>query len=192
MNPWGYDRADGKEFPSIITPAQFAVLTQGRMSSTTEQVQDMLDAVSDAVRGFCGWHLAPALECAWVGDAPDGICQLPAMGVTVTSVEVGGAALDPSAYEWSESGLVRLPCRAPRWRSVRVEFTAGYDGGTGAIGAAVAQVAANALAASPGVREEHAGQVGISYNQTDNGVSGGLRLLESDRALLDPWRVRRI
>lgn len=192
MLPWGYDLADGGEIPSIITPSQFAVLTGGRMSSTTEQVQAMLDATSAAVRGYCGWHVAPALECVWVGDAPDGICQLPAMGVSVTSVEVGGTALDPTAYEWAESGLVRLRGRAPRWRSVRVEFAAGYDGGTDGIGAVVAQLAANALAASPGVREEHAGQVGISYNQTASGVSGGVRLLDSDRALLDPWRVRRI
>ena len=167
MYSWGYDLAVGTALPSIITPAQFALLTQGRMSSTTEQVQAMLDAVSAAVRGYCRWHVAPALPCVWVGDAPDGICHVPAMGVSsVSSVTVDG-----------------------RWGGVTVEFTAGYED-TDDLGGVVAQIAANALAASPGVREEHAGQVGITYNQTANGVSGGVRLLDSDRMLLDRWRVR--
>lgn len=192
MLSWGYDVDDGVTIPSIITPERFALLTGGRMSSTTGQVQAMLDAVSAAVRGFCGWHLAPALACVWVGDAPDGICQLPAMGVSsVSSVEVGGTELAATDYEWSTSGLVRLRCRAPRWGGVRVAFVAGYDDSDD-LGAVVAQVAANALAASPGVREEHAGQVGISYNQTASGVSGGVALLDRDRMLLDRWRVRRV
>lgn len=192
MLSWGYDVADGVTIPSIITPAQFALLTQGRMSSTTEQVQAMLDAVSAAVRGYARWHVAPALPCVWVGDAPDGICHVPAMGVSsVTSVTVDGRALGPGEYEWSRSGLVRLRSRAPRWGGVEVEFTAGFED-VDDLGGVVAQIAANALAASPGVREEHAGQVGITYNQTANGVSGGVRLLDSDRMLLDRWRIRRI
>ena len=190
MYSWGYDLADGTALPSIITPAQSALLTQGRMSSTTEQVQAMLDAVSAAVRGYARWHVAPALPCVWVGDAPDGICHVPAMGVSsVTSVTVDGRALGPGEYEWSRSGLVRLRSRAPRWGGVEVEFTAGFED-VDDLGGVVAQIAANALAASPGVREEHAGQVGITYNQTANGVSGGVRLLDSDRMLLDRWRIR--
>ena len=190
MYSWGYDLADGTALPSIITPAQFALLTQGRMSSTTEQVQAMLDAVSAAVRGYARWHVAPALPCVWVGDAPDGICHVPAMGVSsVTSVAVDDRTLGPGEYEWSRSGLVRLRSRAPRWGGVTVEFTAGFED-VDDLGGVVAQIAANALAASPGVREEHAGQVGITYNQTANGVSGGVRLLDSDRMLLDRWRIR--
>lgn len=190
MYSWGYDLADGTTLPSLITPAQFALLTQGRMSSTTEQVQAMLDAVSAAVRGYARWHVAPALPCVWVGDAPDGICHVPAMGVSsVTSVTVDDRTLGPGEYEWSRSGLVRLRSRAPRWGGVTVEFTAGFQD-VDDLGGVVAQIAANALAASPGVREEHAGQVGITYNQTANGVSGGVRLLDSDRMLLDRWRIR--
>ena len=190
MYSWGYDLADGTALPSIITPAQFALLTQGRMSSTTEQVQAMLDAVSAAVRGYARGHVAPALPCVWVGDAPDGICHIPAMGVSsVTSVTVDGRALGPGEYEWSRSGLVRLRSRAPRWGGVEFECTAGFEDVDDLRGV-VAQIAANALAASPGVREEHAGQVGITYNQTANGVSGGVRLLDSDRMLLDRWRIR--
>ena len=47
-----------------------------------------------------------------------------------------------------------------------------------------AQVASNALAAPAGVQSEQAGNVSISYNQPASGVSGGVRLLDSDLALL--------
>lgn len=192
MLSYGYELADGAELASIITPAEFDALTGGRMSSTTEQVQAMLDAVSAAVRSYCGWHLAPALACTWTGEAPGGYVTLPAMGVSaVSAVRVSGEELDPSAYEWSRSGELRLHRCAPKWGSVEVDFTAGYDDAQ-ALGAVTAQIAANALAAAPGVREEHAGAVGISYNQTASGVSGGVALLDRDRALLDPWRIRRI
>ena len=192
MLSWGYELAEGASLPSIITTEQFALLTQNRMSSTPQQVQAMLDATSASIRGFCGWHLAPSVACVWRGDAPTGICQLPVMGMTaVTSVKIGGEALDPTAYEWSTSGLVRLSRPVHRWGGVTVEFTAGYDDSAD-IGAVVAQIAANALVASPGVREEHAGQVGISYNQTAAGVSGGIALLDRDRMLLDRWRIRRV
>jgi len=192
MLSWGYDLADGACLPPIMTPDEFALLTQGRMSSTTEQVQAMLQAVSATVRGFCGWHLAPAVRCVWTGDAETGICQLPVMGVrAIHSVEVGGVTVASDQYEWTSSGLVRLWQRAPRWGSVTVEFTAGYDDSAD-LKAVVTQVAANALAASPGVREEHAGQVGITFNQTASGVSGGVRMLDSDRMLLDRWRIRRV
>ena len=192
MLSWGYELAQGVSLPTIITTDEFALLTQGRMSSTTAQVQAMLGVVSSAVRGYCGWHLSPSLSCVWHGEAPTGICQMPVMGVTaVSSVKVDGTELGASEYEWSTSGLVRVYRPIERWGSVEVAFTAGYEDDDD-LGAVVAQVAANALAASPGVREEHAGSVGISYNQTSSGVSGGVALLDRDRMLLDRWRLRRV
>ena len=51
------------------------------------------------------------------------------------------------------------------------------------------QLVENALVATPGLREEHAGNVGATYNQTESGVSGGVRLLPSDRAALALYRI---
>lgn len=192
MLSYGYDLADGATLESIITPAQFSIITGGRMSSTTETVQAMLDAVSAAVRSYCGWHVAPATACVWTGEAPGGVIGLPVMGVSaIEAVTVDGTELGTDEFMWSSSGEVRLTRCSPKWRSVTVAFTAGYSD-SDALGAIVAQIAANALAAAPGVREEHAGQVGISYNQTSSGVSGGIALLDRDRLLLDPWRIARI
>lgn len=59
----------------------------------------------------------------------------------------------------------------------------------GALEAVCSQVAANALAAPAGVSSEQSGGVSISYNQTAQGVSGGIRLLDSDLAMLAPYML---
>lgn len=187
--PWGYKVP---ALTPIVTADEFATATGGVMSSTAERISWTLDAVSQVVRDFCGWHVAPAMECAADLTAEGSLVQLPTMGVqSVDVLTVDGHAV--TDFEWLESGLIRLPrgVTSRKWRGVHVEWTAGY-GATGAIGAALVQLASNALAAAPGVREEHAGQVGITYNQTANGVSGGIRLLESDKAMLDAYRIAEV
>ncbi len=57
------------------------------------------------------------------------------------------------------------------------------------LAAVVAQIAANALAAPAGVRAEQAGDVSVTYNTTASGVSGGVRLLDSDLAMLAPYAI---
>lgn len=187
--PWGYKVA---ELAPLMSASEFATATGGAMASSTERIEWALAAVSQVVRDFCGWHVAPATKCAADLTAAGRVVYLPTMGVeSIDAVTVDGTEIDPAACEWLESGLLRVPCASRKWRGVHVEWTAGYDT-TGALAAAVSQLASNALAAAPGVREEHAGQVGITYNQTANGVSGGVRLLDSDKAMLDAYRIREV
>lgn len=194
MTRWGYEVAldEGAEkLPPIIDADQFGILTGGVMSSTPDQIAAVLDAASQAVRDWCGWHVAPVLQCSWTGQGEGRQMLLPCLAVrSIASIAVGGAALAEDAYEWLPSGVVRLPrgCFPRAWRSVEADFYAGVDA-TGALGAAVAQIAANALAASPGVRAERIGTASIDYNQTASGVSGGIRLLPSDLDLLAPYRL---
>lgn len=194
MTRWGYEVAldDGAEqLPPIIDADQFGIITGGVMSSTPDQIAANLDAASQAVRDWCGWHVAPVLPCSWIGQGEGRQMILPCLAVrSISSIEVNGAQLDGSAYEWRPSGVVRMTCgRFPdSWRSVRADFDAGNDA-IGALGAAVAQIAANALAAAPGVRAERIGTASVDYNQTASGVSGGVRLLQSDLDLLAPYRL---
>ena len=192
MTRWGYSvelPAGEAALPPIIDAAQFSAITGGAMSSTPERIQAVLDGVSQAVRDWCGWHVAPVLACEWTGQGEGRMLLLPCLGVrSVTSLEVLGAAVD--GYEWLPSGIVRLAGASfpDAWRSVECSFVAGNDAAS-ALAMAVAQIAANALAATAGVRGERAGQVSIEYNQTASGVSGGVRLLESDLRLLAPYRL---
>lgn len=191
VTQWGYAvEADGGSMPPMLSVEEFRTLTGGRLSSSDEAVEAKLAAVSAAVRSYCGWHVAPALECSCELDGGGATLWLPCMGVsTVSSVEVAGEPCE--GYQWAPRGELRLPSRAPdALRCVSVAFVAGFDpAAVPDLAQVVAQVAANDLCAAPGLREEHTGSVGATYNMTESGVSGGVRLLASDRLALTPWRI---
>lgn len=186
VTPWSYTV---DTLPSMITVEEFRKLCPG-MSSTDTEIQAALDTVSAAVRDWCGWHVSPSLECTYTGEGEGRLLVLPAMGMTaVTSLEIAGVAVD--AYEWTAAGMVRLTSGVfpDSWRSVECVYTAGFT--AGAIGQVVAQIASNALAAAPGVANERAGYVSITYNQTGAGITGGVSLLPRDYAILAPYKLVR-
>ena len=115
---------------------------------------------------------------------------LPSMGVTsIDSLSVNGT--ETQDYEWRSSGLLRLKHdRFPdSWRSVVCNYHAGFA--SESIGQIVAQIAANSLVASPGVSDERAGNVSISYNRTGDGITGGVSILDRDYAQLSFYRLAR-
>lgn len=186
--PWGYD-VDAEALPPILSVEQFHTLTDNRLCSSDEAVDARLRAASSAVRDYCGWHVSPVLGCVARLDGGSRVMWLPCMGVrAVSGVTVCGC--DEDCFEFSPHGELRLGyVPRDRLQSVEVRFEAGYDAAvTASLAQAVAQLAENALVAAPGVREEHAGGVGLSYNATD-GVSGGVRMHESDLVLLEKYRI---
>ena len=182
---WGYSV---ETLPSLISVQQLRELYS--LSSTDAQLQTVLDAVSSAIRDFCGWHVAPSLSCTFKGHGDGRLLMLPAMGVTAgSSLKVGGTPV--TAYEWTSAGMVRLTDGAfpDAWRSVECTYVAGFSAQS--VGQVAAQVAANALVAAPGVSAERAGDVSITYNQTGVGITGGVSLLQRDRDALAPYRLAR-
>ena len=184
--PWGYEIVGTLD--NLMSVEDFKEYTGGVMSSSDEQIEATLAAVSAVVRSYCGWHISPVVECIWTGDADGRLVQLPAMNVlSVRSVSVHGA--ETSDYAWRSSGLIRLGrCPGDDWgRLVGIDYDAGLD--AEAIAAVVSQLAVNALVAPAGVMREQAGDVAITYNQTATGVTGGIRLLSSDKLLLEPYKL---
>lgn len=194
--PWGYD-IDAEQLEPIIDADQFAVITGGAFSASPERVTAVLNGVSSAIRDYCGWHVAPSLPCIFRGNGEGRLMMLPAMGVSdveavcIMDGEVTGEILPENQYQWTAAGMVRLTFgRFPdTWRGVLCEYTAGFN--SASLGVVVAQIAGNALAASPGVSDERAGGVSISYNRTGEGITGGVSLLPRDVALLAPYRLTR-
>lgn len=184
QTPWGYSV---NYLPSIIDVDEFRELCPG-MSSTDEQIQAVLDTASSAIRDYCGWHVAPNLDCSFIGSGIGRLLMLPVLGVSsVDSLSIGGEAV--TDYEWTAAGMVRLKSGLfpDEWRSVVCTYSAGFS--IGVIGQVVAQIASNALAAAPGVANERAGSVSITYNQTGAGITGGVSLLGRDRELLARYRL---
>lgn len=184
VTPWGYSV---DELESLISVEEFRLLCPG-LSSTDGQIQAVLDSASAAIRDYCGWHVAPSLECTYTGNGEGYLLMLPAMGVTeVDSLTIDGDAV--ADYEWTAAGMVRLKSSTfpDTWRSVECVYTAGFT--SAAIGQVVAQIASNALVAAPGVVNERAGNVSVTYNQTATGVAGGVSMLPRDYSLLNPYRL---
>lgn len=190
---WGYD-IDADELPPLIDAASFVAMNGAAFAITDDRIEATIASVSAAVRNACGWHIAPSLPCSCDTHAEGRAFSLPAMGVSsVDAIEVHGEAIDADTYEWRRDGMVRRvpPFRWPHaWRSIHVEFTAGYDATASAdLAAVVSQIAANQLAAAPGVRREQAGGVSIDYNSNGSGGAGGVSLLDRDIALLAPYML---
>lgn len=191
--PWGYsimheDDETWTGIPPLVSRADFNTATGGRFTDTA-QVDAVLASVSQAVRDFCGWHIAPNLPCLFTAYGLEGkIAKLPSLMVTdCVLVESDG---EQHAVEWQPRGLVKAKgWWDPSWGQYSFAFDSGYEGNAG-IAQIVTQIASNNLAAVPGIREEQAGAVRLSYNQTGNGISGGMVLLEREQMMLSPYRLQ--
>lgn len=195
ITPYGYDVVDDDltALPNLVTADDIAAASGGRIEATDARLASVCSAVSTAIRDYCGWHVAPALQCVVTTEVKTRIITLPAKLVTeVDSVSVAGSTLDADSFEWKRAGLLRLsrnPIRRGRWGAYTVQYTAGLDVSASPLAQVAVQVALNNLAASPGVRSESVGQVSVSYNATADGVSGGVTLLDRDRELLKQYRL---
>ena len=174
LTPWGYE-VDGS-LPPIVSVAEFNTMTGNRFASDPMLATTIL-AASAAIRDYCGWHVAPSLTVtskAWGGSR---FLFLPWMAMTaVQSVKENGVEIDPSCYDWQSKGIIRRRdgfywCDA-NWSTIEVTATAGYSLPAAPILAqAVVQLVSNSMAGPLGVKEEHAGEVGITYSNPGGGIT---------------------
>lgn len=181
--------------PDLVTPADIALASNGRIAATDSRLPAVCTAVSAAIRNYCGWHVAPEMTCTYQTQLDTKIIPLPAKLVTsITDVECDGTALDSSRYEWKRSGLLRIHERHPkyrgRWGAYVIDYTAGFSTAASPLAQIAVQVALNDLMVTPGVRNESVGQVSLSYNQMTEGVSGGIQLMDRDKDLLRQYRLQ--
>lgn len=109
---------------------------------------DRLDQAEAAVRTYCGWHIAPSrkqtvrLRSEW-----SSTLILPSLHVTdVAAVVVDGTVVDPTTYDWYDSGVVTaLRCGHFGNGPVLVTFTHGYADPPRDVAAAVQALARSAI-----------------------------------------------
>ena len=183
---WHYSVDD---LPPIMDVEEFRAINPD-FSATDEQLRAVLEAVSASIRAYCGWHVAPVIDCTYTGRGEGRLLMLPAMGVHgVESLTVGG--VESTDYSWDDYGMVMLNSGTfPRaFRSTVCTYSAGIE--SAELAQVVSQIVSNALVAAPGVSSESAGNVSISYNKTGDGITGGVTLLPRDMALLAPYKLVR-
>lgn len=157
------------------------------------RAQKALKAAEAAVRKLCGWHVAPVIEETLTLDG-SGTRSLfvPSLRVVeITACTVLGREVDPASLEWSEKGFLRRNGGVwpDRLRAVTLTLSHGFDEVTD-VAAIVQEIADRAVSAIGGRTSETAGGVTIRNAQTAAGVSGGVVVMEHERAALEAYRVR--
>ncbi len=173
----------------LASPTDLAKVALGQVDEAT--AVDLLGRASEIVRGYCGsWGIAEQdYDLTRDGKGRD-LLMLPALKVTaVTSVvEAGTVLVEDVDFDWSESGVLeRIGGAWPsKRRSVRVQFTAGYNPVPRDVVAVVTGLTARVLATPGGMTQQRIGSMSLAQTLT---AGGGLD--DYEKAILDRYRIRR-
>lgn len=189
ITPWGYE-VDGDLDP-IISIDEFNERT-GNAYADNPRAEGAVNAASQAIRNYCGWHICPEVDCTAYPIGDGKLLRLPAGYVPdVSNVEEGETALTTGEYEWRRDGLLRRTCWknwSNSWSGIKVDYTAGYDpDAVPDLVEAVCSIAAGVLAVSAGVISESADGVSISYSSNASSIAAGLT--SQMRSALEAYKV---
>ena len=185
---WGYDV---ESIEPILSADDFVELTNGLFENNPNAEAAVL-AASQAVRNYCGWHISPSVECTAHPVGGSKVAKLPAGYVSeIDSITVDGTVLDSTAYEWRSDGLIRRKDRhkwTNTWDGIEVVYTAGYSADAiPDLVEAVCSVASGVLSVSPGVTNESADGVSISYSANASSIAAALT--SQQKSALEPYRL---
>ena len=208
--PWGYI-VDAETIPDFITETEFNNFTAGKFTGDT-RISANIPSATQAIRNYCGWHIAPTLTCgmvyrvadlrdAFVG--PDLLIQLPATYVSGISKIVLNAVLNELTSEYEgdvvtdfdldPNGLLRIYDANVCNRKARIfiKYQAGLPlDSISAIKELTAHRVTHAVTSSYGVMSEAAGGVSVTYNASWAGNTRSTALPDDNREVLGPYRCK--
>lgn len=213
LSPWGYIY-DAETLPDLITAAEFSSFTNGKFGTTDTRISAVIPSASAAIRNFCGWHIAPSLDCGMIYNVRDLrdafingdlLIQLPATFISDVSKIVLDAKWNADANDWDGEiitdtdrfdwgmggGLLRVYDVGLRDKrsKIFIRYTAGFPTSSIPI---VKELASNfvthSLTDSYGVNSETAGGVSISY--ASNASKGSASLSDDTREVLEAYKVK--
>jgi hypothetical protein len=144
-------------------------------------------AACEAVRGYCGWHIAPSVVEKITVDGPGGsLLLLPTLRLTdLTEVTSDGRPV--TAPEWSEAGMVRGSWSS-RFRGITATITHGYDECPAEVLEIVRDLAKSG--GRVGVSSQSSGPHGVVYGMTTaSSQAGAVGLSKLQQAALDRYRI---
>ena len=210
LSPWGYI-IDSENLLAFISVDDFHLFTNGKFAGDT-RIVSTLPSASEAIRNFCGWHIAPSLTCGMVYNVldlrdafvgRDLLIQLPATYVTGIQKIVLNAVLNPSTglYEGDETddyeigmgdGLLRIydVGNLNRKSRIFIKYTAGFTDTPSAIKELTADRVSHAVTNPYGVNSEAAGGVSVSYSGAWAGSANSSSLPSDSREILEAYRLK--
>lgn len=181
---WGYDV---EALEPLIYEDDFHDITNNAYKDNP-RVEAALNAASQAVRNYCGWHISPSIDCTAKPAGGASVMRLPAGYVSeINSVKENGNTV--TDYEWREDGLIKrgYPWTAA-WGGIEVEYTAGYDANAVPdLVEAVCAITSGVLSVSAGVSSESADGVSVSYSQSASSIANSLT--SQMKCALEPYKV---
>lgn len=193
LAPWGHGyEMDVQSVPDLLTVSEFNTMTGNRYAG--QDVQSQINAAQDAIRDYCGWHIATNLKCTYTDDSlpRKRLIQLPALMVTgIESATVDGREV---SFRFKPNGLARLdiPTYWDEWNAIEVTYNAGFTEVPAVIKDIIAHRAEHALAVPAGVQSETAGGVSISYAASWTSNNRATNLPADNLVRLNPYKVRRV
>ena len=151
------------------------------------------DAATQAIRDYCGWHVAPVIDATLTldGTGTDTVLLPSRRVVDVTEVKVGGVAQDADRFEWSADGLLRRRhgCWPDRYRILTVGLEHGFDHDT-VLSTVVASIVARIRMDPSGMlAAQSAGTQRVSFGGRQATGGGGVGLLATEKELLAPYKL---
>lgn len=147
------------------------------------------EAATQAIRDYCGWHVAPVIDATLTldGTGTDTVLLPSRRVVDVTTVTVDGTSLPADAYEWSADGLLRRRdgCWPDRYRVITVELKHGFASSEVLSGVVESIVARARMDPTGALANQRAGTQSVGFA---SGASGG-GLMQSEKDRLEPYRL---
>ena len=171
---WGYEVSTS--LAPLLSVDDFNDITNGAYFNNP-RIESALNAASQVIRNYCGWHISPSVECVAEPKGGGITRRLPAAYVSAVS-SVKENNIEITDYDWRDDGLIRR--RFPNvwdqgWNVYKVTYTAGYDmAAVPDLAEAVAAITAGVLSVSAGVASESADGVSISYSASAASIAASL------------------
>jgi hypothetical protein len=148
-------------------------------------------AAQEAIRQYCGWHIAPNISETMIVDADGGRTLLiPSKHVTnISSITIDGEELLDS-YDWSEAGIIQL--RSGHWpnrlRAVTVTLEHGWKPeDIPHIQQLILDLAKRARS-QPTVASQSTNGSSVT-NWNNGGKPLGIQLMDVEKDMLEPYRL---
>lgn len=160
-------------------------------SLTATEAERLMQAEA-LVRGFCGWHIAPArtVTTAQIRGTGRRTLMLPSLYVTaVSAVSDDSTTLTvEDDYTWSTAGILT---RHGLWSTkyVTVTYTHGYATTPAEVTAIVQAVAQRAVDNPGSMTRRTVGPFTDAYSATGAGQVATLALLDSEKEALRRYRI---
>ncbi|UQE74196.1 hypothetical protein MYK68_15910 [Gordonia sp. PP30] len=111
----------------------------------------ILASVCEAIRGYCGWHIAPAVTQTFTIDySGNRLVQLPTLHMTAVESVVDADGQPIAGYTWSELGALRRASWPQGFRAITATITHGLDAVPPAIISVAGDMIADLVAAAEG------------------------------------------